>query len=526
MKTLLADVLLYDGLGNPPYSADLLLEDDRIRQIVRHGTVVFPGVKQENFSGCSVSPGWIDAHGHSDASLFAAPEAFGKISQGITTEIAGNCGLSAFPVTCGEVREHLRILYARYGLNPDWTDFRGYADALDLRRPAINLACLCGHNTLRAAVLGYDRKTPAPEELAAMCRLLKKCLEQGAAGFSTGLLYVPGCFSAEAELLALLETTAHSGRPYATHLRNEGDRLEEALEEAIRLSRMSGAALQLSHLKTALPRNWHKLDSVLERINRARAAGQCIHADRYPYTYSQTSLSIVLESPFDVMTDRAIRDALQEEDTFRKAQEMLSVSGRDWSRVILSCSNAPSAEGLCGHSVKEAAELRGCTPAELTVKILREDAPGTMAAFGGMSEENLKRILAQDWVCCGTDETARPQDVSLGTSHPRGFGSFPRFIAELRTQGLPMERIIPRLTALPAQIFRLRNRGAIVPGAMADLVVFDEEKLSSAADFQHPHTLASGIVRVFVAGHSAYDGMTGTVSSPGYGRVLRHPDFL
>ena len=160
------------------------------------------------------------------------------------------------------------------------------------------------------------------------------------------------------------------------------------------------------------------------------------------------------------------------------------------------------------------------------MKILREDAPGTMAAFGGMSEENLKRILAQDWVCCGTDETARPQDVSLGTSHPRGFGSFPRFIAELRTQGLPMERIIPRLTALPAQIFRLRNRGAIVPGAMADLVVFDEEKLSSAADFQHPHTLASGIVRVYVAGHSAYDGMTGTVSSPGYGRVLRHPDFL
>lgn len=526
MKTLLADVLLYDGLGNPPYLADLLLEDDRIRQIVRHGTVVFPGVKQVNFSGCSVSPGWIDAHGHSDASLFAAPESFGKISQGITTEIAGNCGLSAFPVGSDAVREHLRILYARYGLNPEWTDFRGYADALDLRRPAINLACLCGHNTLRASVLGYDRKSPSPDELSAMCRHLKTSLEQGAAGFSTGLLYVPGCFSGENELLALLETAAHAGRPYATHLRNEGDSLEEALEEAIRLSRLSGASLQLSHLKTALPRNWHKLDSVLTRIRRARAEGLCIHADRYPYTFSQTSLSIVLESPFDVMTDRAIRAALQEEETFRKAQTMLSVSGRDWARVILSCSDAPSAEGLCGCSVAEAAELRGCSPAELVVKILREDAPGTMATFGGMSEENLKRILAQEWVCCGTDETARPRDISLGTSHPRGFGSFPRFIAELREQGLSMERIIPRLTSLPARIFRLRNRGTVVPGALADLVIFDEEKLGSAADFRSPHTPASGIVRVYVAGHSAYDGMTGTVFSPGYGRGLRRSDFL
>ena len=518
---LLTGGLLYDGLGNPPWEADILIGDSKILQIERAGKVVFPGVPVWNVKGLSVSPGWIDVHAHSDVSLFAAPEAFGKISQGVTTEISGNCGLSAFPVLTGEVREHLRDLYALYDTVPDWSDFASYAERLERRQPAVNTVFLCGHNTLRANVSGYGPGKLSAGKQEEMNRILAGQLEQGAAGLSTGLLYTPGCFSDEAELLGLLRTAAAKNGIYATHLRSESKCLEEAVTEAIGLAEKSGVPLLISHLKTAKEENWPKLDRVLNLISEAVQRGAKIYADRYPYTFSQTSLSIVLGPPYDVMSDTAIRQTLRENPSaYALALRQLSASKRDWSRVILNQTRAGFAAGLTGITVSEAAAKTGKTPPELVMEILREDAPGSLAAFGGMSEENLKRILAVDRVCCGTDETARPADRSLGSSHPRGFGAFPRFVRLLREQKLPMEKIIRRLTSLPAQIFRLNQRGTVQPGMIADLVVFDEQKLDSSADFSHPHAPAEGIIQVYVNGQPAYDGGTRQVKIRA-GKVLR-----
>ena len=520
-ECLLAGGMLYDGSGSAPYAADLLIRDGKVVQIEPAGKTVFPCTPRRTLNGLSVSPGWIDVHAHSDASLLAAPEAFGKISQGITTEVSGNCGLSAFPVMTGEVREHLGTVYAAYDVRPDWNDFDSYAAALEKRHPAVNTLFLCGHNTLRANITGYARHDPAPGELAAMRELLAEQLRQGAAGMSTGLLYTPGRFAGEPELLELLRTVAAAGGVYTTHLRSEGDRLEEAVEEALRLAERSGAHLLISHLKTALPRNWHKLDHVLEQIETARKRGLAVHADRYPYTYSQTSLSIVLDAPFDAMTDRAIRDALQNDPSaWALARQQLVRSGRDWNKVILSKTDAPGMSELSGLTVREAADRRQTSPAELVMEILRADAPGSLAAFGGMSAENLDRILAREWVCCGTDETARPEDGSLGRSHPRGFGSFPRFIQQLKRLGIPMPEIIRRITSLPAGIFGLHGRGMIRPGMAADLVIFAEDELGSEADFRHPHCRASGIRQVIVNGTAAYDGESGKVTARP-GRILR-----
>ena len=522
---LLAGGLLYDGSGSAPFEADILLGDGKILRVEPAGKVRFPGAEIRNLNGCSVSPGWIDVHAHSDASLLAAPEAFGKISQGITAEVSGNCGLSAFPICTGEVREHLRTLYSVYDLDPDWTDFASYAERLERARPAVNAVFLCGHNTLRANVSGYSRRDLPPEALAEMNRLLSLQLRQGAAGISTGLLYTPGCFAGEPELLSLLRTAAAHNGVYATHLRSEGDKLEEALQEAVTLAEQARITLQVSHLKTALPRNWHKLDSVLKIIAGARSRGVDLHADRYPYTASQTSLSIVLPAPFDTMTDAAIRNLLQTDPAARKqALDLLVTSGRDWSRVILSRTGAKTGGNLVGMNLADAASKAGKTPAALVVELLAEDAPGTLGAFSGMSEDNLKRILAQDWVCCGTDETARPADHSLGRSHPRGFGSFPRFIRLLREQNVPMAEIVRRLTSLPARIFRLAGRGMVRPGMSADLVVFDEAVLASAADFRQPHAPADGIRQVFVNGVPAYDGPAKKVTARA-GRVLRRMAF-
>ena len=517
---LLAGGLLYDGTGQPPFAADILIRGGKVVQVEPAGKAVFPGVPRKELTGLSVSPGWIDVHAHSDASLLAAPEAFGKISQGITTDISGNCGLSAFPILTDEVREHLRVLYAAYDLRPGWTDFDSYAAMLEKRRPALNALFLCGHNTLRANIAGYSRAELAPGEPDAMRELLAQQLRQGAAGLSTGLLYTPGRFADENELLTLLRTVADAGGIYATHLRSEGDRLEEAVAEAVRLAEQAGVTLQISHLKTALPRNWHKLEAVFRQLDAARQRGLAVHADRYPYTYSQTSLSIVLDAPFDAMTDRAIRDALQDPACYGRTLDQLRRSGRDWNKVILSKTDAPGMADLTGLTVREAADRRGIGPAELVMEILRADAPGSLAAFGGMSPENLDRILSQEWVCCGTDETARPADDSLGRSHPRGFGSFPRFIRRLRQLGSPMEEIIRRITLLPARIFGLRDRGTVRPGMAADLVVFAEDELDSAADFRDPHRPASGIRLVMVNGTAAYDGESGKIlARPG--KVLR-----
>ena len=519
---LLTGGVLYNGLGTPPYQADILIRDGKILQIEPAGSVHFPGCEIHEIEGFSVSPGWIDVHAHSDASVLAAPEMFGKISQGVTTEISGNCGLSAFPVTTAEVREHLRELYAVYDIIPDWSGFASYADRINARQPAVNTLFLCGHNTLRANVSGYQRKMLTASDVEAMNRLLAEMLHQGAAGLSTGLLYVPGCFSEETELLSLLKTTASQNGIYATHLRNEGDRLEEALLEAVGLAEKAGVTLQLSHLKTALPRNWHKLDSILKIIENARKKGFSIYADRYPYTSSLTSLSIVLGPPYDIMTDADIRYRLQNNaGEYEQARQQLAASTRNWKQVVLSRSNAPAAAGLNGLTIEEAALRRGKTPSDLVLEILREDAPGSLAAFQGMSEQNLNRILLQDWVCCGTDETARPADRTLGFSHPRGFGSFPQYIRRCRSLGMPMEQIIRKITALPARIFHLHSRGVIQPGMNADLVVFDEMKLNSQADFSHPHLPADGIRQVFVNGTPSYDGENRKVTARA-GKVIRH----
>ncbi|OQA86473.1 MAG: D-aminoacylase [Lentisphaerae bacterium ADurb.Bin242] len=522
MKTdrLLSGALLYDGSSAPPFEADVLIRDRKILRVAKHAETVFPSAEVHSARGLCLAPGFIDVHGHSDISILADPRAFGKISQGITAEIAGNCGLSVFPVA-GEVREHLQEVYAAYGVPIAWDSFHSYAAAVEARGPAIHLAVLCGHNTLRAAVLGYSKKEVSPPEVERMKSLLREALRQGAAGFSTGLIYNPGRFSSREELLSLMDMLREFGRPYATHLRSEGDALTEALEEALELAGAGGGNLQVSHLKTALPRNHHKLDRVFERIESARARGLRVHADRYPYTFSQTSLAMVLPEPFALMDDVRIRDVLRGDDSaFRDALAALEGSSRDWSRVILTQSRVKSIRDCLGKTLADAARERGVSPAEFCLALLREDAPGTMAAFGGMSEVNLERILAKNWVCCGTDESARPPDDSLGRSHPRGFGSFPRFIA-MAAKSVPLEEVIRRITSMPAGFFGLRGRGMIREGYFADMVLFDAEKLDSRADFLHPHRPVEGIRTVFVNGEVAYSGESGRVSA-GNGCIL-HP---
>lgn len=507
--TLIENVLIADGSGTPAQYGAVLVHHGVIADVIYHKERMGASPAAERINGreLMLAPGFIDAHGHSDLSLLAAPEAIGKISQGITTEIAGNCGLSPFPITDNN-REHLEKLWQGYGEKLTWHDYRSYRQTLLKRNPAINLYVQCGHNTLRAAVAGYETRQLSSEQLSTMKLMLLEMMQQGAIGFSTGLLYTPGLFSDENELVELLKVTAPFLRVYTTHLRSEGNKLIEAVTESIRLCRNSGQRyLHLSHLKTAGLSNHSKINQLLKLIDDTNLSGcPVITADRYPYIESLTQLSVALPSPFDELDDISLQMLLEDPEKFNEVVSALEqMDEQRLLNIRLVSTNSPQYRKFVGLKIMEISNITIKSGAWIVADILRQDAPGTMAAFSGMNKDNMLRILQQNYVTCGTDESARPKDFSLGVSHPRGFGSIANFIKYLCAEDTcSIEEAIARITSLPARIFNLANRGKIAPDMAADLVLFQPDRLQSNATFSSPHELTSGIDTVWVNGKIRY----------------------
>jgi len=502
MKLVINNALIYDGGGGKPFAGTVVCVDGVIKLCTSENLTV-PSDYVFDAEGLALAPGFIDAHSHSDMSILAAPEAMGKVSQGFTTEIIGNCGLSVYPVTKYN-HEHLQELYRNYDVDISWTDLNGYKKELARRNPALELVPLVGHNTLRASLCGYGKHQLSASEATTLQNSLAQCFEQGAQGFSSGLLYVPGKFADSKELTGFLKTVAQYDKIYTTHLRSEGNKLSEALIETFdSVLRSSLKRLHISHLKVAGAANWHKIDELFSLLQAAKDQGIELSADRYPYTESMTQLSVILPSPYDDMDDVSLEKALQYEDYFAKIKIALNaLPAERWQTVRLVF--AKGYEKFGGQIFESIAKVMKLDPATLCAEILRSDATGALAAFQGMSENNMLRIIQQDFVACGTDESARPLDYSIGRSHPRGFGSTARFCNILCQNGFPLEKAIQRLTSLPAQIFRLSNKGHIKENFIADLVLFDPEKLKSPATFAEPHQLSNGIQKVWRKGKLIY----------------------
>lgn len=517
MAFLIKNAFVVDGTGSPGKVEDVMVEGERIKA-AGPGLCAGRGVEVIDANGLTLCPGFIDAHSHSDISILAAPEAAGKITQGITTEIIGNCGLSAFPVNSNN-RAHLEELYSNYGIKVSWNSLREYGEEINRRNPAVNILALCGHNTLRAAAAGYEQRELSGAQQTAMLEMLYESLKQGAAGLSSGLLYVPGKFSDAAELERLLTALAGFERPYTTHLRSEGKLLLEAIEEAVQSCEAAKQRkLHISHLKVAGEKNWSKLDAALNAIEQAASHGVNVTADCYPYIESMTQLSIILPEPYDDMDDVAFQQFIALEQNFATVRARLAEYPlRRWQTVRLVSTSAPGMNGFAGLTFEEIAAALQTPPEQICAEILRADAAGAMAAFQGMSPENVKRIAALPFAACGTDESARPLDYSIGRSHPRGFGSFPVFF-ELLLDILPLEQIIRKCTSLPAAIFNIKDRGRIVSGAYADLTLFDPQKFRSPAIFSAPHLPALGVCTVWVNGCRAYD--SGQSEKNRYGKFV------
>ena len=504
-SVLYKNLWLADGTGAPLRKCAVLTEGAEVRAI-EPAITASAADRTLDLGGRILAPGFIDVHGHSDLSILARPEGFGKISQGVVSEIAGNCGLSAFPVTRFN-RAHLNELYRQYGVEIDWDDYSSWRAALARRGVKLKMHALCGHNTLRAAVAGYEQAGLSGPELDEMARLLDRMLEQGAPGLSTGLLYVPGKFADSDEIVFLMKRLAARGALYATHLRSEGSELLESLSETVECARCAGLnRLQISHFKTAGRANWSKLDAALALLEAARQDGTELSVDRYPYTESMTQLSVILPGEWGDLDDETLERRLAEPAEQQALETALGESRAPeyWRTVRLVGTAAPGFSGCEGKTIDRlAAQFRVTAPA-LAVKLLSADAAGTTAGFRGMSEENLRRILALPWCMAGSDENARPLDYSIGRSHPRAFGSLPRFLKLRFEDGASIESAVRQVTGLPADTFRLAGQGYIAAGRPADFAVFDPEELDGTDDFANPHTPASGLLLTVIDGEAVY----------------------
>ena len=477
-KTILRGGLVCDGSGAEPVAGELLIEGERIVDVGTPGAFREAEAAVIDCAGKVVAPGFIDAHSHGDWRKFKFPENRTKLLQGVTTEVDGNCGESAscVPDKPGEM---------------PWHDLAGYAKLLADRPASTNTVALCGHNSIRRKVMG-DRPAATDDDIRAMRRLLEEAFAAGAAGWTSGLTYLPGKFADTAELEALSAATRGTEKIYATHMRSEGDKLLEAVDEACRIARAGSGRLQVSHLKIMYGRNFHKIDALLEKLETERENGMFLHADRYPYIYASTYIRQALPPPYSL--DANIAAELRASETLRdEVTEALKDCPRDLPTAIIL---------RLGKDLTEIAGEKGISVERAAMEFIMEN-PHKFTAYRCMSPENLKRIVSKSWVCAGSDGVSMPLDDPADNGHPRSVGTFPRFFRMVAAE-YGVGEAVRRMTSLPAQIFRIPERGLVRRGFVADLVVFDAEKFDSQAGFRGEEPMPTGVSRVLVAGKTAW----------------------
>lgn len=500
--TVISNGTVVDGLGSPSFDGDIVVDGDRIADIVPRGTA--RGGETIDATGCLVTPGFIDAHTHSDAYLVIEPDAPSKITQGITTEINGQCGGSAAP-RYGEAR-----------LSSDWASLLGdrltwrslaeYRRVLEEARPAVNTVQFIGHNTLRSSVVGYAGRAATPDEMDEMKRLLAKSLDEGGWGLTTGLIYQPGKYSTPEEVVELAKVAAERGGLYATHMRSEGDRIIEAIDEVLDLVRATGIRAEISHLKTSGRRNWRKIDVVLEKMESAIDKGLLMGSDRYPYCAAGTDLDVVLPDWAQEGAAKAECARLADDATRARIIAELDASDRDWSSVMIGGTWHADTKRFSGKTVAELAAAEGVTPGTLVCRILSLDLCRTGAFFFGMSEENLDKIYGRPWIVPGSDASLRAPWGPLGADHPhpRAYATMPEFYRRVRRLGFSREETIARMTSVPARRFGIKSRGVLEKGAFADVVVWREDEFVAKSTYVQPHRFTSGVKLVMVNGAVPY----------------------
>ncbi len=497
--------MVYDGTGAEGTVLDVALASGRISEIAPR--IASRGREEIDARGLAVAPGFIDIHSHGDENMEEDPRIESMIRQGVTTMVVGADGSSA---ATGSARK----------------SFASYFASVDKLAPGPNVASMVGLGEIRGEIIGDKDRPATADEIKAMAAMVENALQDGACGASSGLEYTPGAFASQDELIALCRPLASRRLPYATHMRNEDDRVIEAIDETIAVARGAGCPLQISHLKTQGPRNWHKLDKVFLLVEAARAARTDVAFDRYPYVAYATGLTNLfpvwsrdggIDGFFARLDDPSMAP--------RIIQEMLAkvelIGG--WDNVQISGVKAAEDRDAEGKRLNAYASSRGLNPFDAVVNLLRR-SHGSVGMLGfAMSEDNLERILAHPFgmMCSDGGGFAIDGPTRGGSPHPRGAGTFPRILARYvrERKALTLPQAIRKMTSLPASRVHLGDRGRLAPGVAGDVVVFDPATVADKATFDAPFQYPAGIPIVIVNGVVAL--RDGQRSSSGSGRAIR-----
>lgn len=512
---------VYDGTGSPPVSGDVAIRDDTIAAI--EPRIDGTAHTEIDARGLAVAPGFINMLSWSVWSLIEDGRGQSVIRQGVTLEVMGE-DMSMGPILNDAAEEVIRNMQGDLQHEIAWATLGEYLDYLAARGVSPNVASFVGTGTIRANVIGLEDRAPSPAELERMRALVRQAMEEGAMGLASALIYIPSCFTSTEELVALAQVAAEYDGLYISHLRSEGERFLEAIDEFLTIAREADIRAEVYHLKAAGRANWSKLDPAIAKLEAARAGGLPVTADMYTYHASQTGLDASLpqwvrEGGVETMVARLRDPAVRE-----RVKQEVSMMGES---PVLVGFKSQALKPLTGKSLEEIATMRGKSPEETAMDLIVEDHSRVSTVYFTMSEQNVCKKVALPWVSFGSDGGALAAEgvfLESGT-HPRSYGNFARLLAKYvrEEQIISLAEAIQRMTGLPASTLKLDRRGVLQPGCFADIAVFDPATVQDHATFENPHQYSTGMQYVFVNGTPVLAAGEHTGATPG--RVVRGPGW-
>jgi len=516
---------IVDGTGRSGFRADVRIRNEKIVEISR--SVVTTGSTVIDARGLVVAPGFIDMHSHDDWGVLYDPVNKHSLQQGVTTVICGQCGSTPFPVD-ERAKSYLEAQVISQGsekIEISWYSMEEYLNFLERRGIGTNFAFLVGHGTIRIAVMGMERRKPTPDESRKMQMLTVDCVREGAFGLSTGLIYPPGVFADFEEIVDLCKVVAQHGGIYVTHMRDEGDRVFDALEEAFLIGRTAKVPVHISHHKVSGFQNWGKASETLGKIEAANDSGLTVTADAYPYTAGSTMLAALLPPWAHEGGETKLIERVRDPECRSKIKSFM-LEKTDWQNfaqqitgwdAILVTSTRVHKE-YEGKNLLEIARAHNKNPLDMLLDICSEEGYKAQMVIFMMDERDVERIVCHPLVAIGSDSAA---DRGTGFTHPRGYGTFTKILRVYvrEKQLLILEEAVRKMTSLPARVCGLRGKGVVKEGYDADLTIFKPETVSDRATYMNPRELSDGIEWVIVNGKLAY--RQGEVVEPTAGSIVK-----
>ena len=530
--TIIRNGLVYDGNGGEPFKADIAIQNDSIAFI---GDLSNATAKNEvDAKGLAVAPGFINMMGHSEESLFQDGRAQSDIRQGVTTEIFGE---SSFGPLNANMKSQMQNGQGDVRYNVSWNTLGEYMQVLEKKGIAPNIASFVGSGAVRQYVIGEANVAPTPAQLDSMKLLVDQAMEEGALGITNALIYPVDFFAKTDELIALAKEASKYGGTYSSHMRSEGNKLLEAVEELITISKEANIPAEIFHLKAGGKDNWPKMDSVIKRVERARKEGLDITSDMYTYLAGATGMTSAFPPTLQDGGFGKLRERLQDPKIRAEMKMAMNTNAQGWENLYYGAGGAEhvlllgfkqdSLKKFTGKTLAEAAKIRNKSPEETAMDLIIQDSTRVGVAYFLMNEDNVKKQVALPWVSFGSDEGSYTNEgVFLkSNAHPRAYGNFARVIGHyVRDEKvLTLQAAIQKLANLPAKHLKLQKRGALKTGYYADIVIFDPAKVKDNATFEKPHQYADGMVDVFVNGITVFKN--GEPTGMAAGRFVKGPGY-